>query len=402
MTPGKAETGTVTREGLIEAARALFPLVRGEVENADKARKIPDHVFAELRGGGFLRILMPQRFGGYEFEPAVAARVVLELAAACGSTGWVASCAMSHQWMVAQFPLRCQEEVWSDHADKMVATSFSPTGACARADGGFRISGTWRFASGCDHADYVLLGALLPPAAGDGEPVPGFVVVPMAECTQVDDWQTMGLLATGSHAVRVDDVFVPDYRALPVSVFVSFEAPGQEAFTTELGRYPAFSVGAHGLAATAVGCLRGALDGFISDLAEWRSGAAENVGAKVSDFPSVQMRVGHAGAALKAAKALLFDQLEESRRAVMERVETLGIDARIDNRVAQAFAIQLALQGLDALWGAAGGSGIRDTQFVQRAWRDAHAVAHHAFFNWDALSAMNGQHRLGLEPQGMY
>ena len=82
--------------------------------------------------------------------------------------------------------------------------------------------------------------------------------------------------------------------------------------------------------------------------------------------------------------------------------QTLATSARIDNRITQAFTIQLALQGLDALWGAAGGAGIQLTQPVQRAWRDGHAVAHHVSFNWDALSSMYGQHLLGLEPQGHY
>jgi 3-hydroxy-9,10-secoandrosta-1,3,5(10)-triene-9,17-dione monooxygenase len=98
----------------------------------------------------------------------------------------------------------------------------------------------------------------------------------------------------------------------------------------------------------------------------------------------------------------MFAQLEESRAAIMDRGEALDRAARVDNRLAQAYAVQLAIQGLDELWGAAGGSGIRNTEIVQRAWRDAHAVAHHAFFNWDALAAMGGQRLLGLEPQGPY
>ncbi len=401
--PAGATGGEVTREGLIEAARGMAPMLRQHAEQAEKASRIPDHVYGALVDNGFFRILLPKRYGGYEFEPAVAARVVMELAAGCGSTGWVTSCAMSHQWMVAQFPLACHEEVWRDRPDQLVVTSFSPSGECVRSPGGFRISGTWRYASGCDYADYALLGVRLPPEDGAASPVPAFVVVPMTDCAMVDDWDTMGLAATGSHAVAAADVFVPSHRAITIARFASAEAPGQEAFDTELGGYPVFSVGSHGLAATAIGCLQGGLDAFTGALKEWRSRAlGPTMGAKVADFASVQMRVGHAGAALKAAKSLLFRQLEESRMAVYERGETLGIDARLDNRIAQGYAVQLALQGLDQLWGAAGGTGIRHEEVVQRAWRDAHAVAHHAFFNWDAMSAMYGQHQLGLEPIGQY
>ncbi len=137
-----AAGGTVTREGLIEAAREMAPMVREHAEQSEKASKIPEHVYAALVERGFFRVLLPKRYGGYEFEPAVAARIVMELAAGCGSTGWVASCAMSHQWMVAQFPLACHEEVWAERPDQMVVTCFAPTGECERAEGGYRLTGT--------------------------------------------------------------------------------------------------------------------------------------------------------------------------------------------------------------------------------------------------------------------
>ena len=86
--------GDVTREGLIEAARELAPLVRAEAERSEKASRIPEHLYRALIERGFFRTLLPKRYGGYEFEPAVAARIVLELATGCGSTGWVTSCAM--------------------------------------------------------------------------------------------------------------------------------------------------------------------------------------------------------------------------------------------------------------------------------------------------------------------
>ena len=213
----------------------------------------------------------------------------------------------------------------------------------------------------------------------------------------------MGLAATGSHAVALDDVFVPVHRSIALIRIGAAETPGQAAFDTDLGRYQLISIGAHCLAINAIGCLQGAFDHFVSALKEWETrGMVVGGGARVMDYPAVQMRVGRAGAALKAAKALIFDQMEHSRRIVLENGERLDRAERIDNRISQSFAVQLALQGLEELWGAAGSGGIRNAEIVQRAWRDAHAVAHHVSFNWDAVSAMYGQQILGMEPQGMY
>ena len=90
------------------------------------------------------------------------------------------------------------------------------------------------------------------------------------------------------------------------------------------------------------------------------------------------------------------------RFAVMDRGEILDVTGRLDNRLTQAKTVELAVDGLDELFGAVGGHGIHTSQHVQRAWRDAHAIAHHISFNWDALSSMYGQHLLGVEPQGQF
>lgn len=403
MAESALDPATITRDDLVASARDLAPMLRDRAEQAEKDRRISDEVFAELRARGFFRTLQPRRFGGFEFEPATAARIILELSAGCASTGWVSACAISHQWITAQFPIECQEEIWADRADQLTVSSFAPTGDCVRVDGGFRLTGTWGYASGCDHADFCLLGAAMPPEDNSLAATPSFFIVPISDCRKIDDWDTMGLAATGSHAVALDDVFVPAHRTIPLIAIGTADTPGQAAFNTNLGRYQLFSVGAHCLASNAIGCLQGAFDHFVSALREWETrGMAVGGGARVMDYLAVQMRVGRAGAALKAAKASMFDQMEHSRKIVLEQGEQLSRAERIDNRITQAFAIQLAIQGLDELWGAAGSSGIRNAELVQRAWRDAHAVAHHVSFNWDAVSAMYGQQILGMEPQGMY
>ena len=51
---------------------------------------------------------------------------------------------------------------------------------------------------------------------------------------------------------------------------------------------------------------------------------------------------------------------------------------------------------------ATGGWGLHLSNPVQRAWRDANAVARHVSLNWDAVGTMYGQHVFGLEPKGQY
>ena len=388
---------------LFEQAETLVPVLRDRVEQTHSQRYVPAQTIADLRDAGLLKAARPARYGGFELDLDIVIDLISLLGRGCGSTAWVFGIFCDHAITMGMMPEHAQDDIWADDPEAVVSSGLMPSGKVEPAEGGYRLAGRWQFSSGCDHADFALLGAIMPPENEAGKSAPGFIIVPISDCQKIDDWDTMGLAATGSHAVKLEDVFVPVHRSIPLVAIGTADTPGQAAFDTDLGKYQLFSVGAHCLATNAVGCLQGAFDHFVSALKEWETrGMVVGSGAKVMDYPAVQMRVGRAGAALKAAKALLFDQLEHSRQIVLAQGERLDRAERIDNRISQSFAVQLALQGLDELWGAAGSRGIRHAEVVQRAWRDAHAVSHHVSFNWDALTSMYGQHLLGLEPEGQY
>ena len=160
---------------------------------------------------------------------------------------------------------------------------------------------------------------------------------------------------------------------------------------------------AYAISIPALGALNGALETYLDAIQDRSTrGAVVLGGSKVKDFQAVQMRVGRAAANLKAARAMLFEQLEDSRVKVVEQGTILPVHDRMENLITQAKIVELGVEGLDLLFGAVGGQGIHSHGHIQRAWRDAHAIAHHISFNWDALSAMFGQHLMGLDPQGQY
>jgi alkylation response protein AidB-like acyl-CoA dehydrogenase len=216
-----------------------------------------------------------------------------------------------------------------------------------------------------------------------------------------DDWHVMGLTGTGSKTIVCKDVFIPAHRRVTFAELVSGNSPGYQALQNNIYRYPLLSLVAYGISTPATGALNGAVDTFLDAMnGRTTRGALVLGGNKVRDFQAVQMRVGRAIGNLKASKAMLFAQIEESRAKVIDRGEILSVQDRLDNRLTQAKTVELAVDGLDELFGAVGGHGIDTSQHVQRAWRDAHAIAHHISFNWDAISCMYGQHALGLDPQG--
>lgn len=393
----------VSREILVERAHDIRATIADHADETERNRRVPDDIIGEMRERDFFRMLQPKRFGGLEYDAATAMRCIVEWASADASTGWVCGLGVVHQWAIAQFPLRCQEDVWGDDPGTIICGSYAPAGECVAVDGGYRVTGDYHFASGVDVTDWALIGVFFPPETDGGPPVPGFAMVPKSDYTVDDNWHVMGLVGTGSKTILCRDVFVPTHRRVTFAEMVSGNAPGYQALQSNLYRYAFLSLIAYGIATPALGCLNGSLQAFLDGIqGRMTRGAVVLGGSKVKDFQAVQMRVGRAAACLKAARAMLFEQLEESRAKVIDRGEVLDVGDRLDNRITQAKLVELSVEGMDLLFGCVGGQGIHTSQHVQRAWRDAHAIAHHISFNWDALSAMYGQHLLGLQPQGQY
>ena len=321
---------------------------------------------------------------------------------ACGSTGWVGGLMMIHQWLCAQFPIEIQEELWGDDPDAIIAGSYASSAVARPERDGYRISGKWRFASGCDHASWALIGVTFPPDDADSQPQPGFVLAKEGEFAIEDDWFVVGLAGTGSKSVVCDDQFIPGRRKVTLVELNTGLTPGARALGSPLYRIPLLAAIPAAIVSPALGILEGAIRDFVAATgARETRGAVVAGGARMAEFATVQARLGEAAATLAAGSALLRSDLDETQRLAREG-EAITVDYRIKVRLAQAFVVRLAVQGIDALYGATGGGGLYLSHRVQRAWRDIHAVSHHVSLNWDAVSTMYGQHALGLEPRGQY
>ena len=127
------------------------------------------------------------------------------------STAWVYGVVGVHNWQLALFDERAQQDVGDDPAT-LIASTYMPVGRVTPVDGGFRLSGHWKFSSGSELCEWVFLGALVPPAVAGQPPEYRTFLLPKADYRIQQDWDVLGLRATGSHDIVVDDVFVPAYR----------------------------------------------------------------------------------------------------------------------------------------------------------------------------------------------
>jgi resorcinol 4-hydroxylase (FADH2) len=389
-------------EELIERARAMAPEIRSLAEETERNRNVLPHITDKIRDADLLRTCRPKEFGGFEYDGETALRIAMTISAACASTGWAVNGAVSNGRSIAHFPIEAQREVWGADEDPFTCACFAPTGTAVPAEGGYVLSGTWSFASGCDASSWIKLGAFITPPDAKPPFEGAFFLLPIGDCEIVDNWFVCGLAGTGSKDIVVREAFVPAHRVLLFADARAGTTPGAKYYDNPLYRMPLLIHGASMLASTAVGAARGALNAYLEMTRVRKTrGALAGGQLPMAEFATIQLRYAEAAAAVESAELILLTDMREMTRKLYSGEEITVAD-RIRCRRNQAWVTKLAVQAVDALNASTGGYGLHLSNPVQRAWRDANAVARHVSLNWDAVGTMYGQHAFGLEPRGQY
>ena len=274
----------------INAREALLPLlneIAARSREFEQQRHIADDIIARFKQTGVYRALVPKRYGGDERTPAEFCELIEQISSADGSAGWVASFGMSPFYLGA-LPADTLSELWREEPDVVFAGGIFPTQKARSADGGYRVSGRWKFASGRMGAS--VLGVGIVPDAG--QPLPRMAVLPRASVTIDPVWNSVGLAGTGSHDLLVNDVFVPQEWTFIRGGALNLEGP--------LYRYPVLSLATQVLSVVALGIARAALSEIyaISHRQQSVTGAP-----KLADRPQAQMQIARCEAELRSARA---------------------------------------------------------------------------------------------------
>jgi 3-hydroxy-9,10-secoandrosta-1,3,5(10)-triene-9,17-dione monooxygenase len=380
-------------EKVVDAVRDLLPTFEDRAQAAEDARRVPVASIESLQEAGFFRLLQPERFGGFEADPVTFYTAVRLIAGACGSTGWVSSVLGVHPWHVALFSERAQNEVWGDDPHTRVSSSYAPTGRARLADGGVQLSGRWSFSSGCDHAGWVLLGGIVTDDEDNQVDFRTFLL-PLGDYRIEDVWDTVGLRGTGSNDIVVDDVFVPDYRALSFADTSRCICPGQEVNDAPLYRLPYGSVFSYSITTPIIGMAEGAYNSHVGYMKERVRVAYGKV--KAAEDPFSQVRIADAASEIDAAWLQLTGNIEQLMRYASAG-EKIPMDLRVKVRRDQVRGTTRSIHAIDRLFENSGGRALATGTPIQRFWRDAHAGRVHAINDPERALSMYGSYELGLK-----
>ncbi|MEV4640361.1 acyl-CoA dehydrogenase family protein [Actinoplanes sp. NPDC049548] len=352
---------------LIDDIRALSPAIRELAPLIERDRGVPPALVEKLAGLGVFRLAAPREHGGLEADPGTLVEIFEELGRADGSTGWCAMIGGATSMALGHLPPATAAELLRDPRF-LIAGVAAPLGRATPAEGGYRVSGRWSFASACHHATWLVGGVVTPAGVR-------LAVLDAAEVSIHDTWDVAGLRGTGSHDFSVDDVFVPTERTFSLA-----EPP---AHPGPLYAFPPLSLLALGIGAVALGIARAAIEDF-GELARTKRNPL--TGDPIATKPAVRVAVAEATALHGSALAYL-----------MSSVKSAGPDAprRAALRLAISTATRNAARAVDLVYHAAGGSAVYDSSPLQRHFRDVHVATQHAMVSSEVTETV-GAVLLGL------
>ncbi len=384
-TKTNATPETPTEAQLLRRAADLIPTLKDRAAHTEDLRRIPPESVAALLDSELYYIGVPRKFGGLNVSYALALDAAAELARGCPATAWCYCLWTAHAWLVGYWPRQAQEEVFGPGPDALCSSSLNVgKSTCTPAPGGYRLSGRWEFSSGCDSAEWLMLGV---PGIGERN----WALLPRQDCRIVDTWFVSGLRGSGSKDIVVEDAFIPCHRILDVTTAGDSDWSGWEMHRQARYRAPIPVLLGWDLVAPMLGIAQGMLDEFTTRL------TGTSGPGRTADSPAIHIRLSQAAAETDAARALLNHDIAEILRKA-QAGETFTPLERATFRRDKAFITQLCLQSVNRLFDLSGGHALFDESPLQRYHRDAQAVAHRDGLIMELGGQQYARVALGLPP----
>jgi 3-hydroxy-9,10-secoandrosta-1,3,5(10)-triene-9,17-dione monooxygenase len=385
---------------MIEAAVALRPFLREKQAETEAARRILDEVNAACDSAGFYRALQPRRFGGYEFDLPTFAKVMIEVARGCPSTGWVVAFTAGHPHWFAKYPLATQADAYGPTGE--FRSPMAPLNAAGgrddgarKVDGGYVFNGTWDYASGIDVSTHFFAIA---PVRIEGEEEPKGHAIALLDRDQYEiehNWSMLGMQGSGSHRVIIKDAFVPESRN---RLMPAPGPPAKRNFDNPMYAGPSANVFMCEIAAVAIGTGYAALDCYEEILQRPTiSLGATKIRAEDREF---QVYFGEALGLLDLARSALVGCSQQFMDACRDEVSGKApLTEEIGKRIVQVDqqCCKLAGDAVNIMFRTAGTSEAKPGRTMQRYFRDMSTLLTHTSLNQNGTFEMISKMHFGLD-----
>lgn len=363
---------------LLSAARTVGALAARHAADADTDRRLRREVVEAVVDAGFPGHFVPTRWGGRAGTFAELTQAVAEVGKGCASAAWIASLSAFAARYGAHLPEEGQSEVWEKGPGTVIVGGLVPSGRAEPTDGGWRLTGKWQYTSGVEFSDWALLNGVVQVGT---EQRTWFFAVPRASYEIVDTWFNVGMRATGSNTLVLEDVFVPTCRSFDREEVLSGRGVGSSALCHNI---PLRAVHALPFAAPILGAAKGALNSWTT----WLAQKKDPTGRSAAEKPANQLVLSRSAGEIDAAELLLSRVIEVADGGA----PTTGGIAR--NARDSSLAVEFLVTAVDRLFSASGTGGQSTTNSLQRSWRDVHSAASHITLQFELAGVDYAKHVL--------
>jgi indole-3-acetate monooxygenase len=358
---------------ILSDIQRLAPEIRQRSAEMESTGRIPMDLIESLKSIGVFRMFVPRSHGGLALNFIDGMKVVQALSRIDGSIGWTARVSNGNGIFASHQRPEDYDKMYENGPDLIFAGSIKPKGKAESAVNGWRLDGRWRFASACQHADWIY-GAFVvhkngvPVMQSDGQTVVRYCFLPARLWEIHKTCPATGLKATGSHDIEIKNGFAPEEN-----LFDLFDPEFRRSGSLYRNSFPLILLL---VPAVLIGIAEGALDELVR-LASTGCHQAFAVTA-LRDSEWFQGQLGRIEADLNAARAYL------QVRAAEHWHHALSGSLKMDPFVTQTTQTSTwvgttCVRITQECFALAGGAAANAVSPLQRRLHDLLVAAQHAF-----------------------
>ncbi len=357
-------------KAVVESLRTLHAGIAGRSNEIEASRHLPRDIADSMVATGAFKLCVPREIGGVQATALELVTAIEEMSQADGAAGWCLMISATSGVTAAYLAPEFAREI---HGDPLTVTGgiFAPRGKAVKDGDGYIVSGTWQWASGSSHCQWMKGGCIVhedgkPRMLRDGVPDIRTMYFPMDAIRLHDNWFSSGLCGSGSCDMTVEGLRVPEGHTLSMIT-------GKPWCDGPLYRFPLFGLLAIGCGAVALGIARGA----IEDIRELAGAKTPTLSRRtLAERAQVQADVAKAEAQVASARAWLVEEIGKSWDAAA-RGEAIPIERRSALRLAATHAVDASVRAVDSCYTLGGGTSVYRDSPLQRRFRDVHVITQH-------------------------
>ena len=373
------------RAYLLNAVEKIAPTLRDCAVRNEELGTLDAAAVTCLQDSGILRLKLGEDFGGAEADPMLQMEVLEALAYHDLTSAWVTMVGTTGLSVLGAFmPQAGIERIFANGVPR-ASVMPAPTAKAIQVDGGYRITGRWRFNSGVKHSQWAAIGALAEYSNGSKSLI--IMGMPLEDVTIHENWDVTALKGTGSCDISVEDYFISADLTHPWSFTAPEPQRGGPMYTMP---WAAYVSNEHAI--VVLGAAKRALDELIHEATTTRSQYRKS---KLDDRQVVHRFVGDAHLKLNSARALLFARYREAWTAICDGKRLTMLELN-ELRSLGTFCTNMAVEIVTQVFRYGGAKALFRPNIFERLLRDVNAAGQHFAVSDQAIEDY-GRSLLGLD-----